>query len=185
MGKDAQEEEAGRYSGLISGILNGTNKDPNLQLGNYQLRGYTPQRIEGMLNKGIDAAGVNLSGDRNRAISQGAGLATNQGRALNLSNPYALGRVATNDIYGKYAGGFGDLAKQRADNPYKAIMAQLGINEANFGPIAKLLGLQGGNVGNRAGSPGAAIGGGLLAAGGSIGAAAAGNPGAAITNNFG
>lgn len=165
--KDPQEEAASRVGGLLSGsFYDYPHIPPELRLSAYQLRGYNPNRIEGMLNKSIAQAGNILSGQRNLALTQAGNQGLAQARALNLQNPYAFQRVAQNDVYGRYANAFGNLALERGKTPLQAIQTQLGINQANLSPFLSMLQLMQGNVGQRATSVGPALAGGLISAGG-------------------
>jgi len=167
MGKDAQEEEAGRYSGLLSAYLHDfTNTPEQLRLGSYQLRGYTPEMIGRLLSQSYGASERNLLANRSRAIGQTGALASGRGYSMGLRNPFAYSQLAENQANQSFAGSLAGLAEGRARIPIDALNAILGINRANFEPLLAGLQLQSGNIANRAPSPWPAIGAGLISAGG-------------------
>lgn len=175
MGRDPQEEEAGRFSGLLSGSLyDHPHIDPALRLSAYQLRGYTPEKIRSLLEQSTSAGERALTGTMRRRAGAAGSLGAARGRALGLSNPYAFSRLAENDVAESFADEFGRLNVERAQAPLRAIDTQLNINQQNLRPYLALLQMLGGNVGNRAGNVGTSLASGVLSGAGQVGAAYAG-----------
>lgn len=163
MSSDPKEEEAGRVSGQLSGsFLDYPHVDPERRLGYYQLRGYTPEKIQSLLNQAITGEMGALEGERNRAVGRTTDLNVARGMSLGVNDPYKYARRAATGVYESFNPRFSALNVARARSPLDSISTMLNINQQNLRPFLALLELMQGNVGNRAGNVGASAGLGAL-----------------------
>lgn len=108
-----------------------------------------------------------LGGAQNRALGSAGGAAGAYAASRGL-NPYSFIQHSQSPIYGQYADAFGKAA---TEIPQLGFQSRLAANQANYGNLAKLMGLQQGYASmlpQQGSDIGSIIGGGLGAIGGSI-----------------
>lgn len=86
-----------------------------------------------------------LIGDRNRALSQAGSLNTARGYSQGYGNPFSLARRAEAQTYDQYAGALGGVMGGNIDRSFNQ---RFQSNQANWGRLASILGMQQGNIGN-------------------------------------